>query len=63
MKNQIEELQKQIDFLLNYLKEEIKTRYSSDVEKQNEALVHIPKVEIVKVEEYIYKKYKKKDEK
>jgi hypothetical protein len=26
-------------------------------------LVHIPKVEIVKVEEYIYKKYKKKDEK
>jgi MerR family transcriptional regulator/heat shock protein HspR len=63
MKNQIEELQKQIDFLLNYLKEEIKTRYSSDVEKQNEALVHLPKVEIVKVEEYIYKKYKKKDEK
>ncbi|EEP59817.1 heat shock protein transcriptional repressor HspR, partial [Sulfurihydrogenibium yellowstonense] len=37
MKNQIEEVQKQIDFLINYLKEEIKTRYRSDVE-QNEAL-------------------------
>ncbi len=59
MKEQIEDLQKQIEFIVSYLREEVKNRYTDDIEKQREALVHIPKIEIMKIEEYIYNKYKK----
>jgi MerR family transcriptional regulator/heat shock protein HspR len=59
MKQQLEELQNQIQLLLTRLQEEIRERYKNDLSGQENALVQIPKVEIVKIEEYIYSKYKK----
>ncbi len=59
MKEQIEDLQKHIEFIINYLREEVKNRYTDDLEKQREALVQIPKIKIMKIEDYIYNKYKK----
>lgn len=60
MRNQMIELQNQVEQLLNYIQEEIKKRFANDLEAQKNALVRIPKVEIVKIEEYIYEKYKDK---
>lgn len=60
MRSQMVELQNQVEQLLNYIQEEIKKRFANDMEAQKNALVRIPKVEIVKIEEYIYKKYKDK---
>lgn len=59
MKEQIEDLQRQIEFIVNYLREEVKNRYTDDLEKQKEALVQIPHIKIMKIEDYIYNKYKK----
>ncbi|MGC8869273.1 MAG: heat shock protein transcriptional repressor HspR [Sulfurihydrogenibium sp.] len=59
MKQQLEELQNQIQLLLTRLQDEIRERYRNDLSGQENALVQIPKVEIVKIEEYIYSKYKK----
>lgn len=64
MKQQIEELQNQIQLLLTKLQEEIREKYINDQIQQQNALVQLPKVEIMKIEEYIYEKYrKKKDDK
>lgn len=60
MRGQMIELQNQVEQLLNYIQEEIKKRFSNDLEAQKSALVRIPKVEIVKIEEYIYQKYKER---
>ncbi|WP_028950551.1 heat shock protein transcriptional repressor HspR [Sulfurihydrogenibium subterraneum] len=60
MKQQIEELQNQIQLLLTKIQEEIREKYINDQTQQQNALVQLPKVEIMKIEEYIYKKYKKK---
>lgn len=60
MRSQMIELQNQVEQLLNYIQEEIKKRFANDMEAQKNALVRIPKVEIVKIEEYIYQKYKDK---
>lgn len=60
MRHQMIELQNQVEQLLNYIQEEIKKRFANDIEAQKNALVRIPKVEIVKIEEYIYQKYKDK---
>ncbi len=62
MKEQMEQMQKQIEYLLEYIQEEIKRRYAEDLEAQQNALVRIPKVEITKLEEYMYNRYRK-DEK
>jgi MerR family transcriptional regulator/heat shock protein HspR len=59
MKQQLEELQNQIQLLLTRLQDEIRERYRNDLSGQENALVQLPKVEIVKIEEYIYNKYKK----
>ncbi|MGC8942042.1 MAG: heat shock protein transcriptional repressor HspR [Sulfurihydrogenibium sp.] len=59
MKQQLEELQNQIQLLLTRLQDEIRERYRNDLSGQENALVQLPKVEIVKIEEYIYSKYKK----
>ncbi len=60
MKEQMEQMQKQIEYLLEYIQEEIKRRYAEDLEEQQNALVRIPKVEITRLEEYMYNKYRKK---
>jgi MerR family transcriptional regulator/heat shock protein HspR len=59
MKQQLEDLQNQMQLLLTKLQEEIRERYMSDITGQQNALVQLPKVEIMKIEEYIYSKYKK----
>ncbi|WP_297889907.1 MerR family transcriptional regulator [Sulfurihydrogenibium sp.] len=59
MKQQFEDLQNQIQLLLTRLQEEIRERYINDLQGQQNALVQLPKVEIMKIEEYIYRKYKK----
>lgn len=59
MKQQLEDLQNQIQLLLTKLQEEIRERYINDLTEQQNALVQLPKVEIMKIEEYIYTKYKK----
>ncbi|NPA53897.1 MAG: helix-turn-helix transcriptional regulator [Aquificae bacterium] len=61
MKEQMEQMQKQIEYLLEFIQEEIKRRYSEDLEAQKNALVKIPKVEITKLEEYMYNKYRKSE--
>ncbi len=63
MKEQMEQMQKQIEYLLEFIQEEIKRRYAEDLEAQQNALVRIPKVEITKLEEYMYNKYRKNEEK
>ncbi len=62
MKEQMEQMQKQIEYLLEFIQEEIKRRYAEDIEAQQNALVRIPKVEITKLEEYMYNKYRKNEE-
>jgi MerR family transcriptional regulator/heat shock protein HspR len=61
MKEQMEQMQKQIEYLLEFIQEEIKRRYAEDLEAQQNALVRIPKVEITKLEEYMYNKYRKNE--
>lgn len=63
MKEQMMELQNQIEQLLNYIQEEIKKRFATDLEAERNTLVKIPKIEIMKIEDYIYEKYKEKGEK
>ncbi|MCX7737824.1 MAG: helix-turn-helix transcriptional regulator [Hydrogenothermaceae bacterium] len=60
MRAQMIELQNQVEQLLTYVQEEIKKRFVNDLEAQRNALVRIPKVEVVKIEDYIYQKYKGK---
>ncbi len=61
MKEQMEQMQKQIEYLLEFIQEEIKRRYAEDIEAQQNALVRIPKIEITKLEEYMYNKYRKNE--
>ncbi len=63
MKEQMEQMQKQIEYLLEFIQEEIKRRYAEDLEAQQNALVKIPKVEITKLEEYMYNRYRKNEDK
>ncbi|WP_293443088.1 helix-turn-helix transcriptional regulator [Persephonella sp.] len=62
MREQMMQMQKQIEYLLEYIQEEIKRRYAESVEEQQNALMRIPKVEITRVEEYMYNKYRKEQE-
>ncbi len=62
MRQQMQEMQMQIEYLLNYIQEEIMKRYAEDAEEQKKALVRMPKIEITKVEEYMYNTYKKDKE-
>ncbi|NPA52671.1 MAG: helix-turn-helix transcriptional regulator [Aquificae bacterium] len=62
MKEQIEQLQTQIDYLLNFIQEELQKKYEGDTEKQKNALVKLSKVELIKVDEYMYNKYRAKDQ-
>jgi len=62
MREQMMQMQKQIEYLLEYIHEEIKRRYAESVEEQQNALMRIPKVEITRVEEYMYNKYRKEHE-
>ncbi len=62
MKEQIEQLQKQIEYLLNFIQEELQKKYEGDTEKQKNALVKLSKVELIKVDEYMYNKYRNKEE-
>ncbi len=62
MKEQIEQLQKQIEYLLNFIQEELQKKYEGDIEKQKNALVKLSKVELIKVDEYMYNKYRNKTE-
>ncbi len=59
MREQIEQLQKQIEFLLDYIEKEIKMRYAEDLEEQEKALVRMPKIQITKLEDYMYNTYRK----
>lgn len=58
MRSQMLELQNQVEQLLSYIQDEIKKRFVNDMEAQKNALVKIPKVEVIKIEDYIYQKYK-----
>ena len=62
MKEQMEQMQKQIEYLLEYIQEEIKRRYAEDIEEQTKALVRMPKIQITKLEDYIYNTYKKDED-
>jgi MerR family transcriptional regulator/heat shock protein HspR len=62
MRQQMQEMQMQIEYLLNYIQEEIKKRYAEDIEEQKQALVKMPKIQITKIDEYMYNTYKKKKE-
>ena len=62
MREQMMQMQKQIEYLLEYIQEEIKRRYAESVEEQKNALMRIPKVEITRVEEYMYNRYRKEQE-
>ncbi|NPA57766.1 MAG: helix-turn-helix transcriptional regulator [Aquificae bacterium] len=62
MREQMIQMQKQIEYLLEFIQEEIRRRYAESLEEQQNALMRIPKVEITKVEEYIYNKYRKDQE-
>jgi MerR family transcriptional regulator/heat shock protein HspR len=62
MKEQMEQMQKQIEYLLEYIQEEIKRRYTGNIEEQRNALMRIPKVEITRLEEYMYNRYKKDED-
>ncbi len=59
MREQMNELQKQMEYLLEFIQEEIKKRYSEDLESQKNALIKISKVGLTKVDDYIYNKYRK----
>ena len=61
MREQINQLQQQMEYLLEYIQEEIKKRYEGDLESQKNALVKIPKVTLVRIEDYIYNNYKGRD--
>ena len=62
MKEQMEQMQKEIEYLLEYIQEEIKRRYAEDLEEQTKALVRMPKIQITKLEDYIYNTYKKDED-
>ncbi len=59
MREQMNELQRQVEYLLEFIQEEMKKRYSEDLESQKNALIKISKVGLTKVDDYIYNKYKK----
>lgn len=62
MKEQMEQMQKQIEYLLDYIQEEIKRRYAEDIEEQTKVLVRMPKIQITKLEDCIYNTYKKDED-
>ncbi len=62
MREQMLQMQKQIEYLLEYIQEEIKRRYAESYEEQQNALMRVPKVEITKIEEYMYNKFRKEQE-
>ncbi|RMA96083.1 heat shock protein transcriptional repressor HspR [Hydrogenothermus marinus] len=62
MREQMQQMQQQIEYLLNYIQEDIKRRYAEDLQEQEQALVRMPKIQIMKVEDYMYKIYKKDKE-
>ncbi|WP_456384336.1 heat shock protein transcriptional repressor HspR [Persephonella sp.] len=62
MREQMMQMQKQIEYLLEFIQEEIRRRYAESTEEQQNALMRIPKVEITRVEEYMYNKYRKDQE-
>ena len=62
MKEQMEQMQKQIEYLLDYIQEEIKRRYAEDIKEQTKVLVRMPKIQITKLEDYIYNTYKKDED-
>ncbi|WP_457642562.1 heat shock protein transcriptional repressor HspR [Persephonella sp.] len=62
MKEQMEQMQKQIEYLLEYIQEEIKRRYTGNLEEQQNALMRIPKVEITRLEDYMYNRYRKDED-
>jgi len=62
MREQMMQMQKQIEYLLEYIQEEIKRRYAENIEEQQNALMRIPKVEITRIEEYMYNNYRKEEE-
>jgi len=59
MREQMQQMQKQIEYLLDYIQEEIKRRYAEDLEQQAQALVRMPKIQITRLEDYMYDIYKK----
>lgn len=63
MREQMQQMQQQIEYLLNYIQEDIKRRYAEDLQGQEQALVRMPKIQIMKLEDYMYKIYKKDKEK
>ncbi len=62
MREQMIQMQKQIEYLLEYIQEEIKRRYAESYEEQQNALMRMPKIEITKIEEYMYNKFRKEQE-
>ncbi len=61
MREQMEQMQKQIEYLLEFVREEIMKRYADNPSEQKNALMRIPKVKLIKLEEYIYTNYKKEN--
>ncbi len=62
MKEQMEQMQRQIEYLLEFIREELMRKYAGNPDEQKNALMRIPKVEIIKLEEYIYTNYKKNND-
>jgi len=62
MREQMMQMQKQIEYLLEFIQEEIRRRYAESAEEQQNALMRIPKVEITRIEEYMYNRYRKEEE-
>ncbi|WP_029520296.1 MULTISPECIES: helix-turn-helix transcriptional regulator [unclassified Persephonella] len=62
MREQMMQMQKQIEYLLEFIHEEIKRRYAESSEEQQNALMRIPKVEITRIDDYIYNRYRKEEE-
>ena len=62
MREQMEQMQKQIEYLLEFVREEIMKRYEDNPSEQKNALMRIPKVKLIKLEEYMYTNYKRENE-
>ncbi len=62
MKEQMEQMQKQIEYLLEFIQKELTAGYEAGSEEESKALVRMPKVQLMKLEEYFYRVYKDKDE-
>jgi len=53
-----EDIEKLEFILFLIIHEEIQKKYEGDIEKQKNALVRIPKVELIRVDEYMYNRYR-----